>query len=206
MSACSTSSRAIPTAGCWRRPSEWNERSAKLRSSRSACRAAASGPAPGIGDRVLAKIFPTDDRDRPGLYRPRHEGVRQARARPCSASSARCTTARSASSRSSARQPELIVEPEFRERRQGRRSRRGRAGLAPAATACRAPRSLAVLGSLTSEKAVSMIAIHAHDIPHIFPADVLAEAEAAQPADHGRARGLARPAAGHHRSGRRQGP
>ncbi|RVD33091.1 ribonuclease R, partial [Mesorhizobium sp. M4B.F.Ca.ET.019.03.1.1] len=41
---------------------------------------------------------------------------------------------------------------------------------------------LAVLGSLTSEKAVSMIAIHAHDIPHIFPADVIAEADAVKPA------------------------
>ena len=41
---------------------------------------------------------------------------------------------------------------------------------------------LTVLGSLTSEKAVSMIAIHAHGIPHIFPPDVLAEAEAAKPA------------------------
>ena len=39
-----------------------------------------------------------------------------------------------------------------------------------------------MLGSLTSEKAVSMIAIHAHEIPHIFPADVLAEADAIQPA------------------------
>jgi len=39
-----------------------------------------------------------------------------------------------------------------------------------------------VVGSLTSEKAVSMIAIHAHDIPHVFPAEVLAEAEAAKPA------------------------
>jgi ribonuclease R len=39
-----------------------------------------------------------------------------------------------------------------------------------------------IVGSLTSEKAVSMIAIHAHDIPHIFPPDVLAEAEAVQPA------------------------
>ena len=41
---------------------------------------------------------------------------------------------------------------------------------------------IAVLGSLTSEKAVSMIAIHAHGIPHIFPPAVLAEAEAAKPA------------------------
>ena len=65
---------------------------------------------------------------------------------------------------------------------------------------------LQVLGSLTSEKAVSMIAIHAHDIPHIFPPDVLAEAEAVEAGDDGRPRGLARPAADHHRSGRRQGP
>jgi ribonuclease R len=39
-----------------------------------------------------------------------------------------------------------------------------------------------VLGSVSSEKAVSMIAIYAHGIPHIFPADVLAEAESARPA------------------------
>src|SRR5690606_25171315 len=32
-----------------------------------------------------------------------------------------------------------------------------------------------------SERAVSLIAIHAHDIPHVFPPAVLAEAEAARP-------------------------
>jgi ribonuclease R len=37
------------------------------------------------------------------------------------------------------------------------------------------------LGSLASEKAVSLIAIHAHNIPHVFPADALSEAEAARP-------------------------
>jgi ribonuclease R len=37
------------------------------------------------------------------------------------------------------------------------------------------------LGSLKSEKAVSLIAIHAHGIRHEFPKDVLAEAEAARP-------------------------
>ena len=37
------------------------------------------------------------------------------------------------------------------------------------------------LGSLNSEKAVSLIAIHAHGIPHVFPPEVLAEAEAAKP-------------------------
>lgn len=44
-------------------------------------------------------------------------------------------------------------------------------------------RVLERVGSLKSEKAVSMIAIHANEIPHIFPAAALAEAEAAEPAD-----------------------
>jgi ribonuclease R len=38
------------------------------------------------------------------------------------------------------------------------------------------------LGSLASEKAVSLIAIHAHGIPHVFAKDVLHEAERAKPA------------------------
>ena len=43
------------------------------------------------------------------------------------------------------------------------------------------------LGSLASEKAVSLVAIHAHAIPHVFPPSVMAEAEAAKPASlHGR--------------------
>jgi ribonuclease R len=38
------------------------------------------------------------------------------------------------------------------------------------------------LGSLTTERAVSMIAIHAHEIPHVFERAALQEAEAAAPA------------------------
>jgi ribonuclease R len=38
------------------------------------------------------------------------------------------------------------------------------------------------LGSLKTERAVSLIAIHAHDIPNVFPPAALAEAEAAKPA------------------------
>jgi ribonuclease R len=38
------------------------------------------------------------------------------------------------------------------------------------------------LGSLTSERAVSLIAINAHGIPHVFRRETLAEAEAAKPA------------------------
>ena len=40
------------------------------------------------------------------------------------------------------------------------------------------------LGSLKSERAVSLIAIHAHSIPNVFSSEALAEAEAAKPADH----------------------
>ncbi|WP_245511028.1 ribonuclease R [Martelella mediterranea] len=53
--------------------------------------------------------------------------------------------------------------------------RSGRLGLARGSV-------LSVVGSLASEKAVSMIAIHAHGIPHIFPKDVIDAAEAAEPA------------------------
>ncbi|MCG6858168.1 MAG: ribonuclease R [Salaquimonas sp.] len=38
-----------------------------------------------------------------------------------------------------------------------------------------------VVGSLASEKAVSIIAIHAHGLPHIFPPAALREAETAKP-------------------------
>jgi ribonuclease R len=38
------------------------------------------------------------------------------------------------------------------------------------------------LGSLKSERAVSLIAIHAHSLPHVFPREVLAEADAVRPA------------------------
>jgi ribonuclease R len=40
------------------------------------------------------------------------------------------------------------------------------------------------LGSIKSERAVSLIAIHAHGIPHAFSRAVMAEAEAARPATH----------------------
>jgi ribonuclease R len=39
-----------------------------------------------------------------------------------------------------------------------------------------------IVGSMKNEKAVSLIAILAHGIPHVFPREVLAEADAARPA------------------------
>ncbi|MCF6101595.1 ribonuclease R [Mesorhizobium muleiense] len=138
------------------------------------------GPTPGIGDRVLAKTFPTDDATGPaytgrvmkifekrtdavlGVFRVLQDGT--FRIEPVER-----------------RQPELVVDKEFQNGAKNgdlvevEPARASRYGLPRA-------KVLAVLGSLTSEKAVSMIAIHAHDIPHIFPADVTAEAEAVKPA------------------------
>ncbi len=54
-------------------------------------------------------------------------------------------------------------------------SRHGRLGLSTGSVVER-------LGSIKSERAVSLIAIHAHDIPHVFTGAVLAEADAARPA------------------------
>ncbi|QIA23340.1 ribonuclease R [Mesorhizobium sp. AA22] len=138
------------------------------------------GPTPGIGDRVLAKTFPTDDATGPaytgrvmkifekrtdavlGVFRVLQDGT--FRIEPVER-----------------RQPELVVDKEFQNGAKNgdlvevEPARASRYGLPRA-------KVLTVLGSLTNEKAVSMIAIHAHDIPHIFPADVIAEAEAVKPA------------------------
>ena len=53
--------------------------------------------------------------------------------------------------------------------------RTGRLGLAPV-------RVREKLGSLASEKAMSLIAIHSHGIPNVFSSDALAEASRAKPA------------------------
>ncbi len=63
-----------------------------------------------------------------------------------------------------------------------------------------------VIGSMKSEKAVCLIAIHAHGIPHVFPPRGAGRGRGGQAGDARPSRGLARPAAGHHRPGRRQGP
>ncbi|RWM29306.1 ribonuclease R [Mesorhizobium sp.] len=140
----------------------------------------ATGPVPGIGDRVLAKTFPTEDPTGPAytgrvmkIFEKRSEAVLGI-FRVLKDGSFRIEPVER-------RQPELIVDKEFQNGAKNgdlvevEPARASRYGLPHA-------KVLAVLGSLTSEKAVSMIAIHAHDIPHVFPADVIAEAGAAKPA------------------------
>ena len=43
-----------------------------------------------------------------------------------------------------------------------------------------------IVGSMASERAVSEIALHVHNIPHVFPTAVLVEAESCTPAPQGR--------------------
>ncbi|MGB3537844.1 MAG: ribonuclease R [Mesorhizobium sp.] len=139
-----------------------------------------NGGAPGIGDRVLAKTFANDDPAGPAytgrvikVFEKRNDAVLGV-FRVLSDGTFRIEPVER-------RQPELIVDKEF-----ANGAKNGDLVEVAPARAARygLPRAkvLTVLGSLTSEKAVSMIAIHAHDIPHIFPAEVIAEAEAAKPA------------------------
>jgi ribonuclease R len=138
------------------------------------------GSAAGIGDRVLAKTFCAEDGTGPA-YTARVMKVFDKRAeaelgvfRVLPDGGLRIEPVERG-------RPELIVDAEFRNGAEpgdlvqvepGRGSRHG------------LPRAkvIAVVGSLETEKAVSMIAIHVHGIPHVFPGDALAEAAAAQPA------------------------
>jgi ribonuclease R len=136
-------------------------------------------PQPGIGDRVLTRVQPSGDKEGPaysghvirvidrrkeavlGVLRTGPDGV--FRVEPVER-----------------RQPEFIVptgmtgEAEHGDLVEAEPLPTGRYGVPQA-------RVLQALGSMTSEKAVSMIAIHAHDIPHIFPQAALAEANSAKP-------------------------
>jgi ribonuclease R len=139
-------------------------------------------PAPGIGDRVLAKVFPSDDPQGPAytgrvikVFDRRRDAVLGV-LRVANDDTLRIEPVER-------RQPEFIVDPEFRNGAEpgdlveAEPVRTGRYGLPRA-------KVLTVVGSLTSEKAVSMIAIHAHEIPHLFPAEVVQEADAAKPVPH----------------------
>lgn len=161
------------------RPAEWPQENGaaplvSIRPSRDRQRA------PGIGERVLAKVFPAQDEAGPA-YTARVMKVFEKRR---DAILGVFRTLRDGSFRIEPverRQAELTVDPDYAN---GAKSgdlveveqvSSGRYGLPKA-------KVLTVLGSLDSEKAVSMIAIHAHDIPHIFPAEAISEAEQAMPA------------------------
>ncbi|MDB5550169.1 MAG: rnr [Rhizobium sp.] len=169
------------------RPAEWLEENGVapavlIRQSSGSDRSKTKAPVAGIGDRVVAKIFPNKERGGPaytariikvidkrkvgaglGVYREIDDG--RGRILPIEK-----------------RGIEMEVDPEYRgDAKDGdlvevETIRSGQYGLQRA-------KVLSVVGSVSSEKAISMIAIHAHGIPHIFPPAVLKEADAAGPAD-----------------------
>ncbi|WP_083639558.1 ribonuclease R [Xaviernesmea oryzae] len=136
----------------------------------------------GIGDRVLAKIFASKGETGPA-YTARIVKVLD-RKRSANAALGVYKTMASGGGRVlpiEKRGEELIVDAGAEgEAKDGdlveiEIERSGRFGLARA-------RVSNVIGSVATEKAISMIAIHAHGIPYVFPDRVIEEAEAAGPA------------------------
>ncbi|MGE3869218.1 MAG: ribonuclease R [Pseudorhodoplanes sp.] len=135
--------------------------------------------APGVGDRVLAKVFRSDEPSGPP-YTGRVMKIFERRKEAALGVVRQLADGSWRVEPTERRQAELTLEPEDRNGAKPgdlvevETVKAGRYGLARA-------KVIAVLGSPTGEKAISMIAIHAHDIPHIFPPEVLKEAESARP-------------------------
>ncbi|MBO9629679.1 MAG: ribonuclease R [Shinella sp.] len=137
-------------------------------------------PVAGLGDRVLAKIFPAKERSGPAytgrvikvLDKKKNSGMGVFRTMAGGGGRIMPIDRRG---------DEMDVDAEFTA---GAKDgdlveidvvRMGRYGLPRAQVK-------SVVGSVASEKAISMIAIYAHGIPHVFPDAVIREAEAAGPA------------------------
>ncbi|GAB4352013.1 MAG: ribonuclease R [Oricola sp.] len=167
--------------GLLARPLEWDETEqgeAPLISIRAPRNARQRQPAAGVGDRVLARIAPPQDEESPhtarvikklekrraailGVIRRMDDGGY--RLEPVDRKQSELIIDRDQLGDAS---PGDLVEVAV--------TKSGRYGLPRAAVTQR-------VGAFASEKAVSMIAIHANAIPHVFPDSVLAEAEAATP-------------------------
>ncbi len=167
------------------RPAEWPEENgaapAVIIRQSSADRQKGKAPVGGIGDRVLAKIFPSKEVGGPAYTAriikliDRRQGGSLGVFKETPGGGGRLMPIER-------RGDEMVIDPDgvgdakdgdLVEVETSRNS--GRYGLPRA-------KVLSVVGSVASEKAISMIAIHAHGIPHIFPSDVLAAADEAKPA------------------------
>ena len=165
-----------PDGGLLARPSEWNDKFGDAPVVSISVARGGKGPVPGIGDRVLAKTFATDGES--GIaYTGRVIKLLASRVDATLGVLRKLDDGSFRIEPVERRQAELIIDAnELNNAKPGdlvevEQVSAGSYGL---------PRGkvLQVLGSLSSEKAVSMIAIHAHEIPHIFPPEVLAEADA----------------------------
>ncbi len=165
------------------RPAEWPEDQgvapAILIRQNPSRKAKSKTPAAGLNDRVLAKIFTNKDRTGPA-YTARIIKIIDRR-RGASLGVIRMMEDEIRLMPIERRGEEMVIETGgLGEAKNGdlvevEIARSGRFGLPRA-------RVLSVIGSVGSEKAISMIAIYAHAIPHIFPQAVLDEAAAKGPA------------------------
>lgn len=167
------------------RPSEWDEAQhggapQVLIRRKRLDKASDGGPAVGVGDRVLAKIFRNDDShglDYSARVMKRLERRADAvlgvlrqlsggewRLEPVDRKQAEVQL--DASALGDAKSGDLVEVELASSRRHGLPHGRVRQ----------------VVGSIDSEKALSMIAIHEHEIPHVFPDATIREAEEAKPA------------------------
>ncbi|NLS03218.1 ribonuclease R [Rhizobium sp. P32RR-XVIII] len=168
------------------RPAEWPDDQgvapavAIRQSSPAGRQGKGKAPVAGMGDRVVAKIFPAKDRGGPA-YTARIIKIIEKRR---GASMGVFRTAPGGAGRLlpiEKRGEEMVIDPDYTggakdgDLVEVEIARLGRFGLPRA-------KVLSVVGSVGSEKAISMIAIHAHGIPHVFPPAVIDEAEAAKPA------------------------
>ena len=140
--------------------------------------------AAGIGDRALLRVEKLSERERPAVYsgrvikvldRAKKRMLGIFRALP-GGGGRLVPVDKKALGRELAIAPNATMDAQDGELVAADVSKEGRFGLPTGKIKER-------LGSLKSERAVSMIAIHAHGIPHMFSSEALAEAEAAKPAD-----------------------
>ncbi len=159
------------------RPAEWDETNGPPPVVTISLSSRERLPAPGVGDRILGKLFRGDH----GGYVARVIKKLDKRAGAILGVFRELPTGELRIEPVERKQAELTVDPEFRNGAKDgdlveiEAVRVGRYGIARA-------KVISVAGSLKSEKAVSLIAIHMHGIPHIFPQSVLDAAAAAKPA------------------------
>lgn len=165
------------------RPAEWDDENGVAPAvliRRPSERSKSKAPVAGLGDRVVAKIFVNKDRGGPA-YTARVVKIIDKR-KNAALGVFRSQGAGGRIMPIEKRGMEIEVDPSFiGDAKDGdlvevETLKIGRYGLQRA-------KVVSVVGSVASEKAISMIAIHAHGIPHIFPDAVLREADEAGPAD-----------------------
>lgn len=168
------------------RPAEWDEElgvapAVAIRQS-SADRAKGKAAVGGLGDRVLAKIFPSKDRAGPAYSARIIKVIDKTRTSVLGVYKQRVASDGGRILPVDRRDDEMAIDSIDLNGAEDGDLVEVEVIRSTARLGLKRARVLNVVGSVASEKAISMIAIHAHGIPHVFPQSVIAEADAAQPA------------------------